>query len=58
MQTQDGQEVYFHKNSVGDDAFDRLRIGSEVRLVIAESEGVEGAQASTVIPIGKHHIGE
>ena len=57
-QTQDGQEVYFHKNSVVDDAFDRLKIGSEVRLVIAESEGVEGAQASTVTPIGKHHIVE
>src|SRR3989337_265897 len=38
-QTQDGQEVYFHKNSVVDDAFDRLKIGGEVRLVIAESEG-------------------
>jgi cold shock CspA family protein/ribosome-associated translation inhibitor RaiA len=57
-QTQDGQEVYFHRNSVVDDAFDRLKIGSEVRLVIAESEGVEGAQASTVTPIGKHHIVE
>jgi cold shock CspA family protein/ribosome-associated translation inhibitor RaiA len=58
VQTQDGQEVYFHKNSVVDDTFDRLKIGSEVRLVIAESEGVEGAQASTVTPIGKHHIVE
>jgi ribosomal subunit interface protein len=57
-QTQGGQEVYFHKNSVVDDAFDRLKIGSEVRLVIADSEGVEGAQASTVTPIGKHHIVE
>jgi cold shock CspA family protein len=57
-QTQDGQEVYFHKNSVVDDAFDRLKIGGEVRLVIAESEGVEGAQASAVTPIGKHHIVE
>jgi cold shock CspA family protein len=50
--------VYFHRNSVVDDAFDRLKVGSEVRLVIAESEGVEGAQASTVTPIGKHHITE
>jgi ribosomal subunit interface protein len=57
-ETPDGQEVYFHKNSVVDDAFDTLDVGSEVRLVIAENEGVEGAQASTVTPIGKHHIVE
>jgi len=57
-ETPDGQAVYFHKNSVVDDAFDRLEVGSEVRLVIAGTEGVEGAQASTVTPIGKHHIVE
>jgi cold shock CspA family protein/ribosome-associated translation inhibitor RaiA len=57
-ETPDGQEVYFHKNSVVDGAFDKLEVGSEVRLAIAESEGVEGAQASTVTPIGKHHIVE
>ena len=46
------------KNSVTGYAFGELEVGSEVRLVIAESEGVEGAQASTVTPIGKHHIVE
>lgn len=56
--TPDGQEIYFHKNSVTGDAFDELEVGSKVRLVIAESEGVEGTQASTVTPIGKHHIVE
>lgn len=55
--TPDGQEIYFHKNSVVGD-FDKLEVGSEVRIVIAENEGVEGAQASTVTPIGKHHIVE
>jgi hypothetical protein len=35
-----------------------LEIGNEVRLVIAEDEGVEGAQASSATPIGKHHIVE
>ena len=54
----DGEEVYFHKNSVTGQDFDRLDIGSEVRLVLAEGEGVEGAQASTVTLIGKHHIVE
>jgi ribosomal subunit interface protein len=52
----DGQEVYFHKNSVADEGFDKLDIGSEVRLVLSEGEGVEGAQASIVTLIGKHHI--
>jgi ribosomal subunit interface protein len=44
--TRDGREVYFHRNSVLNDAFDRLRIGSEVRF--AEEEGEKGPQASTV----------
>jgi ribosome-associated translation inhibitor RaiA len=57
-ETPDGQAVYFHKNSVVDGDFDKLEVGSEVRLVIAESEGMEGAQASTVTLIGKHHIVE
>jgi ribosomal subunit interface protein len=57
-ETPDGQEVYFHKNSVVDGDFYKLEIGNEVRLVIAEDEGVEGAQASSVTPIGKHHIVE
>jgi ribosome-associated translation inhibitor RaiA/cold shock CspA family protein len=57
-ETPDGQEIYFHKNSVVDNGFDELEIGSEVRLAIAEEEGIEGAQASTVTPIGKYHIVE
>lgn len=54
----DGQEVYFHKNSVVDADFDKLEVGNEVRVVIAEGEGIKGAQASTVTPVGKHHIVE
>jgi cold shock CspA family protein len=53
--TTDGLEVYFHKNSVVDGKFADLEAGAEVRLVIAEGEGVKGPQASTVKPIGKHH---
>jgi len=55
--TSDGQEIYFHKNSVVNDRFNALKVGSKVRLVIAENEGEHGAQASTVVPIGKHHPG-
>ncbi len=58
VETSDGLEVYFHRNSVVDGLFDELEAGDEVRLVIAEKEGIEGPQASTVTPIGKHHIVE
>ena len=50
----DGQEIYFHRNSVVEGSFDALDVGSEVRYT--ESTGDEGPQASTVKPIGKHHI--
>ena len=54
--TPDGGEFYFHRNSVIDNAFDRLSVGSEVRF--AEELGEKGAQASTVHLIGKHHLNE
>jgi len=54
IEAADGREIYFHRNAVLDGAFDRLILGSEVRFV--EEEGEKGAQASTVRPIGKHHI--
>ncbi len=47
--TEDGTELYFHKNSVPDGGFDRLRIGSAVRY--AETEGEQGPQASLVVPL-------
>lgn len=53
--TSDGDEIYFHENSVANHGFGALKVGTEVRLVIAEKEGEHGAQASTVTPIGKHH---
>ena len=54
IETADGREIYFHRDSVLDDAFDALRVGSEVRFV--EEMGDKGAQASTVRIIGKHHL--
>jgi cold shock CspA family protein/ribosome-associated translation inhibitor RaiA len=54
IETADGREVYFHRNSVLDGAFDRLTVGSEVRFV--EEMGVKGPQATTVRVIGKHHL--
>jgi cold shock CspA family protein/ribosome-associated translation inhibitor RaiA len=52
----DGREIYFHRNAVVDDGFDRLTVGSEVRIEYATAESDKGPQASTVRPIGKHHL--
>ena len=49
-------EVYFHRNSVVEGGFAALEPGSEVRLEIAERESADGWQATTVRPIGKHHL--
>jgi ribosomal subunit interface protein len=46
LEAPDGQEIYFHRNSVLKDAFDRMKIGTEVRFV--EELGDKGPQASTV----------
>ena len=52
----DGQEIYFHRNSVVNEGFTHLNVGDEVRLVVAEGESEKGPQATTVTPIGKHHL--
>lgn len=52
LETADGREVYFHRHSVLDDAFDRLEVGTEVAF--AEEEGKKGPQASTVAVSGQH----
>lgn len=46
LQAPDGREIYFHQRSVLHGAFDRLKVGDEVRY--AEEPGEEGPQASTV----------
>lgn len=56
IETSDGLELYFHENSVVNDGFRHLDVGHEVRYVIASTDGDNGPQASTVTPVGKHHI--
>ncbi len=56
LETDDGREVYFDRNSVMNGGFDRLEIGSKVRFT--EEAGEKGPQASTVVPTGQHHIVE
>jgi len=53
LETSDGREMYFHRNSVLD-GFDRLAIGS--RVTFAEEMGEKGPQASTVKLLGKHGL--
>lgn len=50
LETADGREIYFHRNSVLDGHFDQIEVGTQVRF--AEEAGNEGPQASTVIVTG------
>lgn len=54
IRTPEGREVYFHRHSLVDADFDKLRVGDEVRF--SEELGERGPQATTVHLIGKHHI--
>lgn len=51
IKTLNGREIYFHQNSVIHNDFDRLEIGTGVRLV--QTEGDKGPQASTVQIVDK-----
>ena len=46
IETPEGREVYFHRNSIVGSDFDRLRVGDAVRF--SEEAGEQGPQASTV----------
>jgi cold shock CspA family protein len=47
----DDRQVYFHRNSVQHDDFERLAIGTEVRFT--PREGDDGPQASSVQIVDK-----
>ncbi|HEY7555667.1 MAG TPA: HPF/RaiA family ribosome-associated protein [Candidatus Binatia bacterium] len=51
LETPDGREIYFHKNSVLQPGFDHLDVGMEVHFV--EGVGEKGPQATTVRAAGK-----
>jgi len=53
LETADGREVYFHRNSVLDGHFEHMEVGTEVHF--AEEDRDKGPQASTVRSVGKHH---
>jgi cold shock CspA family protein len=54
IKTPNGEELYFHRNSVLHGDFERLAVGTEVRF--EESEGEKGPQASTVQIVNKPGI--
>lgn len=54
LQTPDGREIYFHRNSVLAPGFDRLEVGTGVYF--AEEQGEKGAQATTVRFMGRHAL--
>jgi len=56
LTSDDGREIYFHKNSVLGRAFPRLKVGTIVRFV--EEAGEKGPQASTVRIVSKQGIQE
>ena len=47
-------DVYFHRNAVVNGGFDKIAVGDEVRIEIAENESDKGLQATAIIPVGKH----
>jgi cold shock CspA family protein/ribosome-associated translation inhibitor RaiA len=51
IEAPDGREIYFHRNSVLNESFDELKVGSRVRF--AEEEGEKGPQASSVALVKK-----
>lgn len=51
LKTLDGQEIYFHQNSVLNNDFDRLEIGTGVQFFVEQGE--QGPQATTVKIVNK-----
>ena len=53
IETPDGREIYFHKNSVLNSSFEHLDIGNEV--IFSEEAGDKGPHATSVRLAGKHY---
>lgn len=54
IETTDGRQIYFHRNSVLNGGFARLDLGA--RVVYVEEAGEKSPQASTVKPLKKHAL--
>ncbi len=51
LKTVEGREIYFHRNSVVEDDFDRIELGTGVQY--EKTLGNEGPQATTVRIVDK-----
>jgi cold shock CspA family protein len=54
LRSNEGQEIYFHRNSVLDGKFPELAVGT--RVTFADEVGEKGPQATTVKLLGKHGL--
>lgn len=54
LRSSEGNEIYFHRNSVLDGKFSELEVGS--RVTFADEIGEKGPQATTVRLLGKHGL--
>lgn len=54
IESSDGRDIYFHRNSVVNESFDRLDVGMPVHFSVEEGEN--GPQASSVLVEGQHHV--
>jgi ribosome-associated translation inhibitor RaiA len=54
IESADGRWLYFHRNSLIGEDLDKLQEGTPVYYI--EDMGEEGPHASSVYPVGKHHI--
>ena len=54
LEASDGQEIYFHRNSVIGRGASKLQVGTRVTYV--EESGAKGPQATTVKIMGKHSL--
>ena len=54
LRSSDGEEVYFHRNSILGAKLSELEIGS--RVMFSQEIGQKGPQATTVKPLGKHAL--
>ena len=54
IETFDGREIYFNRNSIVYEDFDNLTEGDSVHF--SEEMGKDGPQASTIHLEGKHHV--
>jgi cold shock CspA family protein len=54
LESADGREIYFNRNSVLNNAFGSLKSGT--RVTFSEESGEKGPQASTVKVLGKHAL--